>query len=61
MKIKHVTLNRVSNGPNGQELYQVVRLVDRIEPTVGTLLTKVEAGRLIAQRDTKVVIKRGKS
>jgi hypothetical protein len=61
MKTKQVTLQRAGNGPNGETLYQSVQLVNCIEPTVGTLLTKVEAGQLIARRDTKVTIKRAKA
>ncbi len=58
MKTKTVVLQQADNDEN---LYIVDQLVNCIEPTVGTVLTKVEARELIARRDTKVTIKRAKT
>lgn len=58
MKTKQITLQQCDND---DDLYIVDQLVNRIEPTAGAVLKPAEVKSLIAQRDTKVVIKRART
>ncbi len=60
MSTRLITLQRATS-PDHEELYQVVQLVNCIEPTVGSVLTKRDASELIARYNTKVTIQRAKS
>lgn len=57
MKSKTITLQQKRND---HRFYIVDQLVNTVEPTVGSVLSAKEVQVLIAQIDTKVVIKRAK-
>jgi hypothetical protein len=59
MKSKQITL--IQADVTDRELYIVESLVNRIGPTVGSVLKPSEAKHYIELRDTKVTIKRAKS